>query len=172
MMETGKKRRDLQVWQPDLGARRDHGADQDIQGVTVLVFSRPSQHRFTEGRSCLTFTSVNTSILIFSQISLCDKRHHFVEEGKAADVSIWTSVKLFLTALCWTNWLGWLHCSMGNKLSGVQAERVTSLKYLPLMPKQQITQKLLSNSHSVSSDRIQRDEINWTAGCKTEEIKI
>ena len=36
---------------------------------------RPSQHGFTNGRSCLT-----------NLISFCDKVTHFVDEGKAVDV--------------------------------------------------------------------------------------
>lgn len=80
---------------------------------------RPSLHRFTKGRACST-----------SLISLCDKGIHLVEEGKAVDTSVWTSVKLFPqpspeeTGLdgCTVPWVK-------SCLDG-QTQRVSSLKYL------------------------------------------
>ncbi|KAJ7417534.1 RNA-directed DNA polymerase from mobile element jockey-like protein [Willisornis vidua] len=63
---------------------------QDGQGL------RPSHHGFRRGRSCLT-----------NLISFNDQATHLVDEGRAVDVSIWTSAKaltLSPTAYCWKSW--------------------------------------------------------------------
>ncbi|PKU39042.1 rna-directed dna polymerase from mobile element jockey-like [Limosa lapponica baueri] len=56
--------------------------------------TRPSQHRFMKGRSCLT-----------NLISFYDTVTHLVDEGKAVDVVYPDFSKAFDTAFFWRNWL-------------------------------------------------------------------
>ena len=58
---------------------------------------RPSQHRFTNGRSCLT-----------NLISFYDKVAHLVDEGQAVDVVYLDFSKAFDTVPPTLSWRSWL----------------------------------------------------------------
>ncbi|KAJ7423570.1 RNA-directed DNA polymerase from mobile element jockey-like protein [Pitangus sulphuratus] len=80
---------------------------QDGQGI------RPSQQGFGKGRSCLV-----------NLISFYDQVTHLVDEGKAVDVSVWTSAKPLTPSPTEYSWkscnprLGQGHSVLGQELPG------------------------------------------------------